>query len=322
MTAVRAPWTSVSFLLYAGAFTVLVGVAWLLNVLADDFGDGALVGWSGLIFAGLALLAAGFRQARFPVAAGLFAFCAVVAFVLFFGTLENSLVGFPDADASPFDGFRWEVLLLEVLTAAAAGVALRVFRFPLLVTILLAALWLFVTDLVSNGGDWSAAVTIVFGLLLLAVAIMLDGVPARQYGLWVHVAAAVAIGGGFLYFSHDTKTDWVLVGIAGLIYIAAAERLARSSWAVLGAWGLLQTATYFAQDWAGEDFFALYFFFPFFFVAPFAGDSFSGENSGHEWAAPLLYVALGLGYVLIALVLARIRRRPDAALAGGTPNLD
>jgi hypothetical protein len=306
---VRAPWTSASFLVYAGAFTVLFGTVWLIADLGDDSGDAGFVGWSGLAFVALAVLAVGFRRAARPVAAGLFAFCAVVAFAIFFGGIENWGGWFPESgEDNPFEGFRWSVLLLALVSAAAAAVALRVFRFPLIVTLLLVSLWFFVTDLVSDGGDWSAVVTILLGLVLLAIGIVVDGGPERPYGFWVHVAAGAAIGGGLLYFSHESDGDWILIALAGLVYIAVADRLARSSWAVLGAWGLLQATTHFAEKWASEEFFFPFFFFvPFFFFA-FAGDSSPNGNTEHEWAAPLLYVALGLAFVVIGLVLAHRRR--------------
>src|SRR5438876_7457571 len=51
--------------------------------------------------------------------------------------------------------------LFPYTTLFRSFVALRIFRFPLLVFIAVAALWFFVTDVLSGGGNWSATVTLV-----------------------------------------------------------------------------------------------------------------------------------------------------------------
>jgi hypothetical protein len=84
------------------------------------------------------------------------------------------------------------------------------------------------------------------------------------------------------------------------------DRLLRSSWVVLAAWGLLQVTTHFAERWADVRFFAFFpvglFFFPFF------GFSSRGPSDQHTWAAPLVYAVLGLVFIVIAQLLARRRR--------------
>jgi hypothetical protein len=80
----------------------------------------------------------------------------------------------------------------------------------------------------------------------------------------------------------------------------------RSSWTVLGAWGILQTAEHFAAKWStiGDVFF---FFLPFPFF-PFQDGSFDEQPAAHEWAGALVFVAAGLVFVAIALMLAQRRR--------------
>src|SRR5205807_2016102 len=71
---IRAAWSSVSFLFYAGALTVLVSALWLLSILSDDYGDAAFVGWAALVLGFAYTCAFSFRRAGRPVLAGLFAF--------------------------------------------------------------------------------------------------------------------------------------------------------------------------------------------------------------------------------------------------------
>src|SRR6266699_3833852 len=284
MNAVRAPWSHASFLAYLGGITILIAVSVFLSVESGEHGAAGLVGWSALAFAVLTVLAFASRRNGRLVTAGLYALSAVVTFVVFLGSLLDWFGWLPNTAGGPFEGFR----------------------FPLLVLFVAASAWFFVTDLVSGGGDWSAIVTIAYGLALLVVAIGYDSGGSRIYGFWLHVVAGVTIGGGLLWFFHKGDFDWIVIGVAALVYILLGDRLLRSSWVVLAAWGLLQVTTHFAERWADVRFFAFFpvglFFFPFF------GFSSSGPSDQHTWAAPLVYAVLGLVFIVIAQLLARRRR--------------
>ena len=293
MNAVRAPWSNASFLAYLGGLTILVSVLALLSIEAADHGAGGLVGWSALVLAILAGLAFLSRRNGRSVTAGLFALSAVAAFVVFFGALLQWFGWLPHTNGGVFRGFRFWLLVLELAAVVAATVALRIFRFPLLVLVVAVASWFFVTDLISDGGDWSAIVTIAYGLALLAIATASDSGGSRVYGFWLHVVAGLTIGGGLLWFFHGGDFDWAVIGVVAVLYIALGDRLLRSSWVVLAAWGLLQVTTHFAERFANVRFFAF----------------FGNEQSRqHTWAAPLSYAALGLVFIVIAQLLARRRR--------------
>ena len=84
---------------------------------------------------------------------------------------------------------------------------------------------MFLFDLLSNGGGWAAIVSIAVGLTFLLAGIAVDDGPSRPFGFWLHVAAGLAIGGGLLWFFHDGDFDWIVIAIAGLVYIAFGDRL-------------------------------------------------------------------------------------------------
>jgi hypothetical protein len=290
---VRVPWTSVSFLLYTGGLTILVSSLFLLGALGDDYGKAAFVGWSLLVFAVLAACAIGLRGMGRPVAAGLFAISAVAAFGVFVGALEDWFGWLDDTD-SAFGGFRWALLLLELTILVATLVALKIYRFPLLVFGAAAVGWFFVTDLLSGGGDWSATVTMLVGVVFLLTAFAVNPV----YGFWLHVAAGLTIGGALLWFWHSSDWDWILVAIAGLVYIWFGGVIGRSSWVVLGAVGLFLSTTHWVDKWFGE-------------VSP-VGLLF-GSLGGNErpWARDLSYVVLGVIFMLLGFLLERRRREPS-----------
>jgi hypothetical protein len=314
MNAARVPWSSASFLVYLGGITILFAAGTFLGVQGDSHGSGGLVLWALVVLA-VVSAAAFFARARGRfVTAGLLALTSVVALVVFVGAVLDWFGWLPEDEDGVFQGFRFWLLVLELAAIVASAVALRLFRFPLLVLPLAASIWFFVTDLVSGGGGWSAIVTIAVGLVFLLAGIAVDDGPSRPFGFWLHVAAGLTIGGGLVWFFNDGMFDWIVIGVVGLLYIALGDRFVRSSWAVLGAWGVLQTATYLAARWSDIE----SVFFPFFFSIPvfIALDEGTFEQNGHDWLGPLIYAFTGLFFIGIALWLARRRRDavPDAEL--------
>ncbi len=296
MNAVRAPWSSASFLLYAGGIVILISMAGLLIVLGDDYGDAAFAGWSALVLAILVGLAFGARAAGRRITAGLFALSAVIALTVFVGALEAWFGWLADTD-SPFSGFHLDHFLVELTLLVAALVGVRIFHFPLLVLLATVAAWFFVADLLSNGGNWSTTVTLLFGLVAMLVGVALD----RVYGFWVHVVAGLTIGGALLQFWHTSTFEWILIGIVSLAFLLVGSRLERSSYAVLAAVGLFLTTTYFVGKW---------FLSPSDLILP-APDGAGGNND--PWAAALSYAVYGFALMLIGLWLAR-RRTPAEPL--------
>jgi len=305
MSAVRVPWSSASFLVYLGGITILFATVTLLTLQAESTGSAGFVLWALLILAAVSAAAFLARARGRSVTAGLLAASWVVAIVVFLGAVLEWFGWFPDTEEGGlFEGFRFWLLVLEIVAIAASVVALRLFRFPLLVLFVAASSWFFVTDLISGGGDWSAIVTIAVGLVFLLAGIAVGEGPSRPFGFWLHVAAGLTIGGGLVWFFNDSMFDWIVIGAVGLAYIALGDRLMRSSWVVFGAWGMLQTATYFADKWS--DIAGFFFFLSFPLFISFDEDSF-GEH-GHDWIGPLIYAFTGLVFIGIALWLARRRR--------------
>jgi hypothetical protein len=307
MNAVRVPWSSASFLVYLGGLVVFGSILSLLAVQADEHGAAGLALWAALVLAVLNALAFWFRLTGHFVTAGLLALSSVGAFVVALGALLDWFGWLPNIDEPGFNGFHFWLLVLELATVIAAGLALAIYRFPLLVLVLAGSAWYFTTDLLSGGDDWSALVTIAVGIVLLAVAAAVDTGPSRPYGFWLHVVSGLTIGGGLLWFFHDGDFDWIVITVGALLYIALGDRLMRSSWVVLGAWAFLQSASHFAEKWSD-----IGTFFPFFYLFPFSTlsglDGDYGDERHRPWAAPLTFAVVGLIFIGIALFLARRRR--------------
>jgi hypothetical protein len=246
----KPTWSTASVLVYAGGLTVLGAAVGAVGYLAPSNGKAALAGWSLLILAVLYVIAHAFRRRDRWIAAGIFAFASVVAWAVFvgalwiwFGWLDNAGEG-----ETPFSGFSVARLSLELLILAAVFDDLRRFRFPFIAAIGVLVGWVFVTDLVSNGGNWSAVVTLAVGFAYLVVGSSSD----RATAFWFHLGAGLLIGGSLLYWWHDEDWQWGLISVAALAYVRLARHTGRSSWAVLGAIGLLSAASHYSESWGSS----------------------------------------------------------------------
>ena len=293
MGAVRAPWSSASFLHYAGALIVLGSVVALLGSLSNDYGEAAFVGWSALVLFVVSAMAGGYERAGMRVVAGLFGFIALIVFIVFVGALEVwiNLLGPND---EPIVGFHFGLLLLYAIAFVAGCVSIARFQFPLAVVVIAGAAWLFVVDLISNGGTWSAIVSIFVGLLFLLIGAGVD----RVYGFWLHMAAGLAIGGAFLYMWHSASWEWVLIGFVALVFFLFASALDSSSYAVLGVVGLFLMWSHFVEDWLDSS-----------LAPPF----FSDQQQVNVWGRALLYAFFGLVLVGVGFWFERRRQPPVAS---------
>lgn len=292
MPIVRPRWSTWTFLVYAGGLTFVLALAGWLGWLSSRSGSGGDFGWALLLLAVLVALAERLRRTGHPLTAGVFAFGAVAMAVVAVGLLFVWL-GWNLRAAAPVRGFHPVLLLLEAAWIALAAAALRRYRFPLLVAQAALAAWLLVTDLVSNGGDWTALVSLLVGLAFLAVAVRLDAGERRPYGFWLHVGAGLAAGGALLHLFRHGTGEWVLVAVVSVGFVLLARRLERSSWAVLGTIGLFVVASHFTLRWARVGAFLLI-----------------PGHSGRAWVPPLVFS--GLGLLLVALGLAVSRPRAAA----------
>ena len=293
--ALRPRWSSASVLVYIGGFVVLFATSVLLGILAEDHGDWALVGYSALACAlalGLALLLQ--EQGR-AVAAGVLAFLAVAFFGGVIGSLESAL-GLLDAEVGDYQPAS---LILETSVIGAALVALRRFRAPLLVLPIALTLWILVVDLgsLASWGEAGEVLSIAAGIALIVAAVAVDRAAGREpYGFWLHLVGGLALGGGVLALV-EGDVPWLLVGLLSLAYVGAAYRLGRSSYAVLGAIGVLATTTYFALD----------SFSVFGAFLPFGGGPIE-EGGLDPWQVALSFVVAGLVIVLLGLLRERVLR--------------
>jgi len=284
---VRKPtWTSSSLLLYVGGLTVLISASSSLAYLASHYGKGALTAWALLPLAVLLAIALKLHRRGEWIAAGVFAFGAVAMWGAFLGILFtwwgwNTSSNSNSNDA--FEGWNWVLWFLLLLVIAGASAALRRFRFPLLFVYVLWSVYFLVTDVISNGGNWSAVVTLLIGFVYLFVGISVDGGPRTAYGFWWHLSAAFLIGGTLVYWWHSSEADWALLATASVAYILLAGRTRRSIWAVLGILGFIAAATHWTVEWVSTGLLSL--------------------GSDRSWVPLVVFAVVGFFFVVLGLYL-------------------
>ena len=301
--AVRPTWSSSAFLFYLGALVLLVSTVWLLESLNGPASDFGLVASIALAMAAFVAAAVLLRRVGMTILAGLAAFIGLLLFAAWVGSIFDWAGWGPDDSESFFHSdFELVFLVVEALVFAAGLLALRVFRFPLLVLPLALIVFFGLVDNLSlvtgdPGDDAHAVFSIIVGLLLVAGGVWLDRSGRAPYAFWPHAVGGFTVGGGILELLGNDDWGWALGGLIALAYIAVARVLARSTYAVIGAIGVLVVGSHFIEKWYSS------ISLPFFF---------EGSADAAKWKGPLSYLVLGLILVVLGLIVergVRLRRR-------------
>jgi hypothetical protein len=287
---IKPVWTSASFLVYTGGLTVLVGGFLALGYLNGHYGKGAEAGWALLVLVILYVLAHALRVAGRQIAAGIFAFTAVLAWAAFLVFLFQWW-GWHGVNGS-FKHWSWAREALWLLILASAWDDRRRFDFPFIRVISAIVGWLFVIDSITSGGTFTAVVT-----LLVGIAYLVWGTIVRTPStFWLHLVGGLLIGGAIIYWAHTGDGEWAAVSIAALCFVLIAYATRRSSWAVLGTIGFFAATTHYLVG------------------SPTAiGESiFGGAPPPHvsPWAPAVAFGLLGFWLVLLGLLG---RQRPVVA---------
>jgi len=302
----RPIWTSASLLVYLGGLTVLFSALAALVYLSIGYGHGAEAGWALLVLVVLYAIAHALRLRGRTLAAGIFAFASVIAWGVFVA-LVFTWWGWNGVGGS-FSHWSWSRLALWLLILASAWDDHRRFRFPLIKLISAVVGWLFVIDLITNGGTFTVVVTFLVGLAYLGVGAARN---ARPSAFWLHFVAGLLVGGSLLYWLHSSDVEWASVGVFSVLFMAVGTRLARSSWTVFGALGLLAVATRQSIVWSEPHSHGFAFSPPP--IIPGASVRYAVAPGLRPWPAIVTFAVLGFLYVALGIVASR--RRAAAPIA-------
>jgi hypothetical protein len=236
---IKPLWTSATFLVYAGGLTVLLGGLAALGYLSASYGSGATAAWALLVLVILYAIAHALRVRGRLIAAGIFAFASVIAWGAFLVFLFEWF-GWHGVSGS-LQHWSWSRLALWLLVLAAAFDDRRRFGFPFIRVISAVVGWLFVIDLITSGGSFTAAVTLLVGIAYLAWG-TLHRTPSS---FWLHLVGGLLIGGSILYWCHTSDADFAFVSIVAFVFVGIAYATRRSSWAVLGTIGFFAATIHY-----------------------------------------------------------------------------
>ena len=299
--AVRPIWSSSSMLVYGGGLAVLFAATALIGIAGDDGGRGAALG-AAVVAAAIAFaLAELLARANRAIAAGV---AATIALLFSVGALgvQLDLVGAFDLTVADWQPAS---LVLEAAVIGGALLAVRRYRAPLLMLPAAVALWIAIADLGSlvSWGDAEELLSLGVGAVLVAGGVALDRAGRQPFAFWLHTVGALAVGGAVVALAGDP--GWLVIAAIALLFVGAAFALRRSSYAVLGAIGILVATTLFAVDPRG----VVGAFVPFV-GAPSGGDALE------DWQIALSYLVAGL--VLAAIgVAGRLWRLPRSGPVAG-----
>jgi hypothetical protein len=261
-----ARFDAVHLLYYAGALIVMSAMG-----LFSTAAFGALGGWALATIA--ALYAAGFvalggwlwRKPETRTPGGLSIAIAVSMAPLAVYGVQDALSLWALADAPgayrnffPLMNASW--VYMELVTIAAAAVALRFFPFPFILFVGCVALWFMSMDLPllilhQDPSQWDANwdvrrdISIIFGLAMIAIGWFVDVKWARfgDFGFWLHLFGALTFWGALSLGSGDEfgKALYCAINVALIVFAIFVDR---RIYAVLGAVGVAGYLGHLAFD--------------------------------------------------------------------------
>ena len=287
---------------YFGALVVISAMTWFMTLGWERFGGGGILAIS-LSYA-LAFLVAGgllWRDMSLRVPGGLLVTAAVCMAPLAVYGLETMtglwLQGSPGEYVDFYDYVEGGWFPMEVATVGAGLIALRFFRFPFLTAPVAFALWFMSMDLTPliYGTHYYEAqgyevVSLVFGLVLLVGAFLVDRRTGEDYAFWGYLFGMFAFWGGLTLLEGGSELDWLLYGLinAGLVLLSVL--LQRRVFVVFGAAGV------------------------FGYVGHLAWEIF--EDS---LLFPFVLSAAGLAIIALGILYAKNRDRIEAAVVRAIP---
>ena len=243
--------TMSKFLYYLGALIVIGAMSWLMNTAWDLFkGMGLFAIATGYAMA-FCLLARYFKQ-KSAMLSGLFVVMAVCMTPLCVFGLQAGLNFWPNETPGNYRSFyryiRGGWFMMELCTIVAGLFSLRYSRIPFAMAPVAFALWFASMDItpIITGVDYNWDVrkqtSIIFGLMMLVVAWMVERRQSIDYAKWLYIFGAIAFWGGLSLLRADSEMSkfiYCLINVAMMFCGVLLDRKVLIAFGGIGFFGYL-----------------------------------------------------------------------------------
>lgn len=239
------------FLYYLGALIVIGAMSWLMNTAWDLFkgiGLFAIAIGYATIFCWLARY---FKQ-KSTVLSGLFVVMAVCMTPLCVFGLQAGLNLWPYEVPGTYRSFyryiRGGWFMMELCTIVAGIFSLRYSRIPFAMAPIAFTLWFASLDItpIITGVDYNwdvrKQVSILFGLMMLVVALIVERRQSIDYAKWLYIFGAIAFWGGLSLLRSDSeiaKFVYCLINVAMMLCGVLLDRKVLIAFGGIGFFGYL-----------------------------------------------------------------------------------
>ncbi len=249
-----------NFLWYFGAVVAMAATGLLVDDGWERHGAGFMFIVTLAFLAAYATVSYLLLRNGWETAGGLFAAMAVSVVPLAVYAFEQLVGWWPKGQPTAFSSFHQEILAswiaMELITIAVGAVVLYLVRFPLIFAPIAFVGWYLSMDLAPAlfgedvTSDERATVSIAAGLAMIGVGLTFDARGLRRLAFWPHLFGLLTLLGSlcWLTFDHNDHATWAAVTLVSLATAFASVPLARVTYAVFGALGLLSTVCYWAHE--------------------------------------------------------------------------
>lgn len=250
----KVKFTLENFLYYLGAFIIIITMGWYMANVYNTFGHSGIFILSIIYFIIFTFVGNLLWKKNKTTPGGLLYVCAVSIIPLTIWSFEN-MIGLLPSDYERYSGFhiwvRSGYIFMELATIFAGYIFLKFRKFPLLTLPICYALWYLSMDIVPLclGGvqapSWGMRnfATIVFALVMLGVAMKIDGKTKGDYSGWLYIFASTMLWCAFIsvtcQFKWFNEINYLLFALFSIAYMFVSIIIKRKVFMVWGAIGFL-----------------------------------------------------------------------------------
>jgi hypothetical protein len=245
---------------YFGGFMILLAYTFYMGLQWGQLDRGSQLAVSVITIGVLVAVGAFIRSRGFTTGGSLLIFAGTGIVPLAVYVLERMTGVWPDESATNYRDFYRVVapgwVYMELVALAAAVVAIRVIRFPLLALLAAFWIWFLSMDLVrwiaqsqtwtwSDREQWASTVV---GLGMIVLGIILQRLARRDYSIWFYVFGHLIVLAHFSALTLSREGGILLLAYPAvyLAFVIASVLLQRRVFLIFGALGCYGYATYLA----------------------------------------------------------------------------